>query len=192
MKVTSILIWMMVPVVAVACSDPHRPEPFGKMTGGPSSTSSAPGTVAEWAADCEAPLSIEGVVRGPDPLQRYGPNVAFQAAAMSYVCPHPGWSVYVDRSDRIVGVCVDDLMASPKPYQRAIDRARVLLARHVSDSFAADITEGNVCSLLPQRIAHGLQRWTSPLRLVIGKDGRTTYHPSVGTLDACCWEVIDP
>ncbi len=117
----------------------------------------------------------------------------FQAASYSYVCPHPGWSLYVGRSDRIVGFCVDNsLGVGPvwKPFESALDRARPLLARHVSDSFANEVTQDG-CSFLPQTIAHGLRRWDQPLRSVIGKDGRTS-HPGVGTLDACCWEVIDP
>ncbi len=194
MKAISIPTAMIVSVGLLACGDPHRPDPLGRLTGAPTSSSAPSRMAGEWAADCQAPLSIEGVVRGPDPLMKGGYDAPFQAAAMAYVCPHPGWSLYVDRRNRIVGLCVDDSVgvgSVSKPYEGALDRARPLLAKHVSVSFAADVTK-DACSYLPQTITHGLRRWEQPLRNAIAKDGSQVYQSPVGTVDACCWEVIDP
>lgn len=165
-------------VLFAACG--QRSEPLGKL---PRSK------LSDWAADCASPIVEEPAVKGKDPAMvgKRWREETFARATHRFVCKPPGWTVYADDRDRVVGFCVDDKMW-PDPIEDYFKRTRRLMGQHINPEFAADITQGE-CSFEPESVPHGLLRWEQQLPAVINPDGTKTDHPNVGTLQACCWEL---
>lgn len=156
------------------------PEPLGKLPRD---------RLADWAADCDAPIVEEPSLKGKDPMMvgKRRRELTFQKATRRYLCRPPGWSVYVDASERIVGLCVDNKLW-PNPIEEHLQRAAPLIAKHMGEELAEELTKGT-CRFEPESVGHGLIRWKQDLPNVVKPDGTVSYHPNVGTLQACCWEL---
>src|SRR5688572_6034317 len=167
-------------VVALAISCGKTPDPFGKLT---------KTKLSEWTADCERQLIEEPALKGKDPMMagKRWREAAFQNASRRYHCKPPGWSIYVDGGDRIVGLCVDEDVRR-RPLEEAEERSRRMITKHMSYSLADDITKGK-CTFKPEKIGHELLRWSQDLPSVIKADGTKGFHEPVGAASACCWEV---
>lgn len=175
-------------LLLVACRD--RPQPFGTMRG----------KLTALAADCPRPLTTETVTVPTDRVRQAEREraIAFEPGTRRHVCAAPtlrdgdgaagGWAVYVDSSERIVGICVADRVVPN--YVANTKLARPLLAKLVSTQFAADVTEGR-CSFLPERVPHGLLRWEDYKRPEPEDGGPATPDTVTNTDARCCWKVID-
>jgi hypothetical protein len=163
-------------VLLLAACKRSAPAPLGSLKG----------HRAAWQADCPNPLREEAVVRGPDFLASMSRmrKVVFDKAAKRLTCEHPGWALYYDNAERIVGLCVDDQVV---PEQSHLARAAPLLLKHLPAELVHDMT--NRCAWEPEHIKHGLVRWYQRLPFVRDAEGHSTVHPPVNTLTACCWEV---
>lgn len=163
---------------------------------GRSTPASPLGTFAssQWAADCE-----EAIVREnphdpsvPGPLLRNG-GPAFAAAVRRYRCPPPGWAIYTDAADRILGACVDDdtrpFLQGHASFQqsvvREVDRARKLFAAHWGQDLAVGMLQGQTadhCTSVSEPVALGMVRW--------GASQLSYAHPeTIRSQHMCCWEV---
>lgn len=157
----------------------------------------------KWKTDCDAPIVEEGPRDLPalnPPLRDGGP--AFERAVRRYRCPPPGWAVYTDDDNRVVGLCVDDEIRYPvygeKDWQEVaagkrpatervseIDRARDLITARWGDKLAGDMLKGisgDKCSRDSERVAHGMTRWGAGQFIYL--DAERIYSRSM-----CCWEV---
>lgn len=145
-----------------------------------------------WASECTTGLVQLPFVKGPDPLAGIRlRELPFQRATQQHKCGPPGWSLYVDATRRVVGVCVDDRTATvERPRAKHIDLAAELFFNRFGSKFAQEVTRDE-CTREPVRVPHGLLRWSQDVPRVRGPDGTPQYSPPVGTLAACCWEVIE-
>lgn len=162
------------------CGQPA--EPFGKL---PRSK------LSDWARDCNSEIVEEPAIKGKDPTMvgKRWREATFQNATHRFACKPPGWAIYVSANDRVVGLCVDNKLR-PDPIEDYFTRARRLVGTHWGVDLAADITKDK-CLFEPETVAHGLLRWEQGLPDVVNPDGSMSYHPNVGSLWACCWEVKD-
>jgi hypothetical protein len=168
--------------LALACSGCDKPQPFGKLPRG---------NLSEWADDCDSPIVELPAVKGPDRSLRGKSyrETTFQHATHRFNCKAPGFTVYVGDEDRIVGFCVDNKVW-PKPIATELERAHRLFAKHFGTKLADKLTEG-MCPLDPESIEPDLLRWHQAIPWVQGPDGSWRYHPNVGSIWSCCWEVRD-
>ncbi|MEO6772878.1 MAG: hypothetical protein ABI467_07630 [Kofleriaceae bacterium] len=149
-----------------------------------------------WAKDCDVPIVAENPhdPSTPGPITRDG-GPAFERAARRYRCAPPGWSIYVDDKDQVLGLCVDD---DTRPYMRSqgsfsesvdheVDRARRLVDAHWGLKLAGEMLRGaddDHCSPKSAPVGHGLVRW--------GASQLTYPHPeTIRSLNMCCWEATD-
>ena len=192
MKRTYPVLALALLALSVAGCKKDRPAPFGSLHGNREA----------WVSNCADPLKVGPVLKEPDPLMVHSRDravsVPFRVATTQTVCAPPGgWALYTDANERIVGLCVDDLIPGLKDgvlvgkLESDLDRAKPLLMKHFGSQLSADITNG-ICPLGVERVPHGLRRWSQTPRSVRRPDGTLTYGPSTGTVNTCCWEVIDP
>jgi len=160
----------------------RHPEPFGKLSRD---------KIADWKADCSGEIVEQPVSKGEDPTMsgRRDRTLALQQATHRFLCNPPGWAIYADSSDRIVGVCVDDDVGFPAPYERHVERARRILTKHFDSAIVSDMTKK--CPYEPEAIGHDLLRWEQDLPAVQKPDGSYGFSKPVGTQFACCWEVTE-
>jgi len=149
----------------------RHPEPFGKLPRD---------KIGDWKADCSGDIVEQPVSKGEDPTMsgRRVRTLAFQQATHRFLCSPPGWAIYADSSDRIVGVCIDDDVGFPAPYETHVERARRILPKHFDPGLVASMT--NACNAEPEHVGN-LLRWFQAL-----PSGLTG---PVGTQFTCCWEV---
>lgn len=162
------------------------------------------GTFAEkeWAKDCETPIVKEDPhdPSAPGPIMLDG-GPAFSQATRRYRCPPPGWALYTDDRDRIVGLCVDDDNRPNRPGRPAhgsisetvdheTDRARRLITARWGHRLAADMlkgADGDRCSPDSEPVAHGMVRWGQTQFFYPSADGLSIEN--VHSLNMCCWQV---
>lgn len=146
-----------------------------------------------WTKDCEQPIVREDPrdPSTPGPILRDG-GPAFARAIRRYRCPPPGWAVYTDGADRVVGLCVDDdtrpLARSQGTFSAVVvhetDRARKLIAAHWGHDRAGVMLKGTEDHCAPQSadVGRGLVRWGAS----------QLSYPQPETIRSqfmCCWEV---
>lgn len=192
MKRRSPVLGLALLVLSFVGCKKDKPAPFGSLRGNREA----------WVSDCANTLEVGSVLKEPDPLMASARDrsisVPFRAATTQTVCAPPGgWTLYTDANERIVGVCVDDFItdlrkgAAPKEVESNLDRAKPILMKHFGSELATDITSDH-CALMADRVPRGLRRWSQTPRRVLQPDGTFGYGPSTGTVNTCCWEVIDP
>lgn len=147
-----------------------------------------------WTSDCEAPI----VKEDPRAQDALGPTMrdggpAFVRATQRYRCSPPGWAIYTDSDDRIVGFCVDD---DTRPYVKLggsfrdsvdheTDRARRLIATHWGVNRAIDMlrgASGDHCAVTSESVVGGMSRW--------GMSQFVYPEPEkIRSINMCCWEL---
>jgi hypothetical protein len=167
-------------VLAAACEN-RKPQPLGKL---PRSE------LASWAADCPSEIQEKPAIRGRDPaIHVFGRDSTFQQASHRFVCDAPGWAVYVDSTDRVVGMCVDNNLRAEPGKRDHLERARPLIGKHWGPEMAASMTTDS-CLSVPIRVGPFL-RWSQDMPKVQLPDGTWTFGPNTGALWSCCWEVAE-
>jgi hypothetical protein len=164
-------------VILVGCD---RPSPLGTFTSN---------DLSKWAADCEAPIVEENPrePRAMAPWSRDG-RPSLEHSTRRFRCPPPGWAIYTDKRDRVVGLCVDDDTNSLKhqgAWISAIDRARVLITSHWGVKRAGEMlkgTTGDRCASQAETVAGSMLRWD--MDQLSYPNPETIYSHSM-----CCWEV---
>lgn len=157
-----------------------RPSPLGTFTRD---------DLSKWEGDCEAQIIEENPhePRAMAPWSRDG-RPTFVRATRRFRCPPPGWAIYTDKRDRVIGFCVDDDTNSRKNHGvwiSALDRARSLITTHWGASRAGEMLKGatgDKCALRSEPVPGGMVRWEMwQLRY---PNPETIYSHTM-----CCWEV---
>ena len=181
-------------LVLVALLGCDRPSPLGTFT-----RSDLP----KWQADCAASIVEENPhdPSAPGPMLRNGER-AMKRSVRRYRCRPPGWAIYTDDDNHVVGLCVDDEIRYPKYGEKEwqevaagerpatehipeIDRARDLITAHWGHKLAGEMLKdasGDKCSPDGERVAHGMIRWSRGGFIYL--DEKRMYSRSM-----CCWEV---
>jgi hypothetical protein len=147
--------------------------------------------LAKWAGDCESSIVEDDPhdPRTPGPKSR-DRGTAFARATRRYRCPPPGWAVYTDKRNQVVGFCVDDDTRSSKHQGKwisEIDRARALITAHWGSKRAEEMlkgTSGDLCSVTSESVADDMLRWSAD----------QDFYPNPENVYShvkCCWEVRD-
>ena len=150
---------------------------------------------SDWAKDCATAIVEENPrdPAAPGPILRDG-GPAFQRATKRYRCPPPGWAVYADSEERVVGLCVDDdtrrrgqTGSFHDTVDHEVDRSRRIIAAHWGQKLAGEMLRGadeDHCSPSSTDVGRGIVRWGAT-QLVYPEPA------AIHSLYMCCWEARD-
>jgi hypothetical protein len=140
----SLLVLVALAASLCGCKSELQPSPMGKLT---------PDMLAELEKDCDTPLVIERVCgRRPwredcdkrhhplDPACYRRKNTELASATKRVWCrPLTGWSIWADRHDRILGVCVDNPEMYTRPRAERLERVHRFLTKYFPDPIATEM-----------------------------------------------------
>lgn len=156
----------------VSCSS-HRADPFGKLS---------KEQLASWTSDCPSKVTDTPIRRDAHDADAVtvGDRLAFSTATHRLQCDAAGWSLWLDASERVAGVCTQgyvDISVTPSRIQTPQQRGEPVLRRHFPASVVDEMVAG-YCVSHPHENAKRLLRWEYKLP-------QRGEHSTV----ACCWEV---
>jgi hypothetical protein len=182
MRVVAGIALVLLVVHGTGCK--NEPQPLGKLPRN---------GLASWAADCPSEIEEQPAKGGQREFVGtvFGEvRTTFRHADHMFVCKAPGWQLYVDQRDRVVGLCIDDNVYAEPGNRGVAERAQRQISKRWGDELAATMTQGT-CAARTARIGPFL-RWLRYAPPVVRlPDGTETRAPITGTLVTCCWEVAE-
>jgi hypothetical protein len=161
-------------LLGLACCHHTEPDPFGKLS---------KEQLAAWTSDCSAQVTDT-----PTPHDGHDPEAvtvsdreAFATATHRLRCAAEGWTVWLDASDQISGMCTEgiyDRSVNPSIIATGAERGEPVLRRHFPGPVVDEMVHG-FCVSKPHQTSRRLLRWDFELP-----------KPRANSHHACCWEVV--